>query len=172
MKRDPASPRRSVYAPGPLLLISNPDPLADCPPVPNHSPNTADEPYVAVNPANTQNIVAEWMDHGQGGNVASASFEGGKTWRNVPIPGIAQCTGGTAPEAVDPWLSFAPNGDLYSTGVAFGLPAQPMLVNKSMDGGQTWSNPIQLNTTGNPARFDDKPSITADPTNPNLVYAT
>src|SRR5207253_10298 len=100
----------STYIPGPLLLISNPDPLADCPPVPNHSPITADEPSVAVNPTNPKNIVAEWMNHGQGGNVAGASFDGGKTWQNVAIPDISQCTGGTAPEAVDPWLSFAPNG--------------------------------------------------------------
>src|SRR5207253_4579680 len=129
--------------------------------VPNHSPITADEPSVAVNPTNPKNIVAEWMDHGQAGNVAGASFDGGKTWQNVAIPGISQCTGGTSPEGVDPWLSFAPNGSLYSIGVAFDpsgkLPAL-MLVNKSTDGGLTWSNPIQVNTTGNPARDDDKPA--------------
>jgi hypothetical protein len=159
------------FTPGPLVLISNPDPLANCPP--GHlGADVAAEPYVTVNPTNRQNIVAEWIDHGQAGNVAGASFDGGKTWRNVAMPGISQCTGGTAPEGVDPWLSFAPNGDLYSIGIAFGLPAQPMLVNKSTDGGLTWSNPVQLNMTGNPARDDDKPSITADPTNSNFVYAT
>jgi probable HAF family extracellular repeat protein len=162
---------QSAFTLGPLVEISNPDPLASCPPgiLPA---NAAAEPYVAVNPVNPKNIVAEWIDHGFAGNVAGASFDGGKTWQNVAIPGIAQCTGGTEPFSADPWLSFAPNGDLYSIGVGWGGANGAFLVNKSTDGGLTWSNPIQLNTTGNPARDDDKPSITADPSNANFVYAT
>jgi probable HAF family extracellular repeat protein len=163
---------------GPLIEISNPDPLANCPPSGFQPPDEAAEPYVAVNPANPKNIVAEWIDHGFAGNVAGVSFDGGKTWQNVAIPGITQCTGGTETRAADPWLSFAPNGNLYSIGVAEGLKGNgQLLVSKSTDGGMTWSGPIQVNSPGNSGNgfgpvIDDKPSITADPTNPNLVYAT
>lgn len=167
----------STFTPGPLVLISQPDPLADCPSG-KLGANVATQPYVVVNPTNAQNIVALWIDHGTAGLVAGASFDGGTTWQNVAIPGFTQCTGGTEPNAWDPWLSFGPNGNLYSIGHGDGSkgPSQ-ILVNKSTDGGRTWGSPIELNATdysGNgygPVK-DDKPSITADPTNPNLVYAT
>jgi hypothetical protein len=163
----------STYIPGPLALISNPDPLANCPAVPILPPAASAEPYVAVNPANPQNIAAAWIGHGGAGNADSASFDGGQTWQNVFIPGITQCTGGTNLQGANNWLSFAPNGDLYSIGLgAVGGPWL-MLVSKSTDGGRTWSpSPIQVNTIGNPAHVDDKPSITADPSNSNYVYAT
>jgi hypothetical protein len=52
-----------------------------------------------------------------------------------------------------------------------------LLVSKSTDGGLTWGSPIQVNAPGNSGTGygpvnDDKTSITADPTNPNFVYAT
>jgi hypothetical protein len=126
----------------------------------------AAEPYVAVNPTNPKNIVTAWIDHPFAANVASVSFDGGKTWQNVPIP-VSQYEGGPYSGAGDPWVSFAPNGDLYaSSGFA------TIAVNKSTDGGLTWSQPIQLVTDPDPSRTEDKPSITADPTNPNYVYAT
>jgi hypothetical protein len=160
-----------VASTGPLVPISNPDPLASCPPTGFVSPDAATEPYVAVNPTNANNIVSAWIAHGHAGNAVSTSFDGGKTWQIVVIPGITKCTGGTYPQSANNWLSFAPNGDLYSIGGAFGM-TPLILVNKSTDGGLTWSIPIQLNTTGNPAHSDDKPSIAADPSNPNYVYAT
>jgi hypothetical protein len=124
----------------------------------------AAEPYVAVNPANPKNIAAVWMDHPGFANVASVTFDGGTTWQNVPIP-VSQYEGGPYPGAGDPWVSFDPNGGLYASSVA-------VPVNKSTDGGLTWSQPIQLVTDPDKSRDDDKPSITADPTNPNFVYAT
>jgi hypothetical protein len=160
------------FSAGPLVEVSNPDPLANCPPG-FLGANVAAEPYVAVNPVNPRNIVAEWIDHGFAGNVAGASFDGGKTWQNVAIPGVTQCTGGTAPFSADPWLSFAPNGDLHSIGAAFGNGHVflGLLASKSTDGGLTWTSPTQIDTLST-SRSDDKPSITADPTNPSNVYAT
>jgi hypothetical protein len=161
----------AAYTPGPLLLLSNPDPLAGCPPG-FLGANVAVEPYVAVNPANPNNLAAIWIDHGFAGNAVGVTLDGGTTWQNESLPGTTQCTGGTNPAAADPWLSFAPNGDLYAIGDSLGKNVAALLVNKSTDGGLTWSNPIQVDTTGNPARDDDKPSLTADPTNANFVYAT
>src|SRR5262249_10253529 len=135
------------YTPGPLVLLSDPDPLAGCPPgiLPA---DVAAEPYVAVNPANPQNLAAMWIDHGLAGTADGLSLDGGTTWQNESLPGITQCTGGSSPDAADPWLAFAPNGDLYAESGTFGDKKEGgFLVNKSTDGGRTWSSPIQLNTT-------------------------
>ena len=162
---------------GPLVEVSNPDPLASCPPG-FLGANVATEPSIAVNPTNPKNIVASWIDHGTAGLAAGVTFDGGKSWQNVAIPGLTQCTGGTEQDAFDPWLSFAPNGSLYLIGIPEGLKGTVQVsVSKSTDGGLTWGSPVQINTPGNSGSGygpvqDDKPSITADPTNPNFVYAT
>jgi len=160
------------FNPGPLLLISNPDPLANLPPGPRGA-GVMTEPIVAVNPANPKNIAAIWIDDGYAGNVAGVTFDGGQTWQNVAVPGLTQDTGGSNLAAADPWLSFAPNGVLYSSGISFPNKSAPgqILVNRSTDGGLTWSSPTQVNTIEQSIQTD-KPSITADPTNPNFVYAT
>jgi ELWxxDGT repeat protein len=107
---NPASPG---YAAGPLVEISNPDPLPNAPPGFSGT-NVGAEPYVAVNPANPKNIAAVWMDHPFSANAASVTFDGGTTWQSVPIP-ISQYEGGPYPLAGEPWASFAPNGDLYAS---------------------------------------------------------
>jgi hypothetical protein len=161
------------FTPGPLVEVSNPDPLADCPPG-TLGADVAAEPYVAVNPTNPNNIAAIWIDHGNAGLVAGVTLDGGRSWQNVAIPGITLCTGGPWQRGWDPWLSFAPNGDLYSIGKGKDASKEGQIfVNKSTDGGRTWSSPIPLYTPDNSnSVFDDKPSLTADPFNPNDVYAT
>lgn len=50
---------------------------------------------------------------GARGNVAAISFDAGATWTNVAVLGITLCPGGEFERASDPWVSFAPNGDVY-----------------------------------------------------------
>jgi hypothetical protein len=157
----------SGYTPGPLLMeVSNPDPLPNAPG--DTGANVVLEPYLAVNPTNPKNIAAAWINHPFAANVASVTFDGGKRWQNVPIP-ISVYSGGPYQQAGDPWLSFAPNGDLYASSVV-PFPSA-VLVNKSTDGGLTWSQPINL-VTATAKGENDKPSITADPTDSRFVYAT
>src|SRR5690348_10200770 len=83
-------------------------------------PNAEPEPRADVNPSNPANIVGayqqdRWSDGGSRGLVSSWSKDGGATWHPVVIPGISKCSGSpTYDRASDPWVSFAPNGDLYA----------------------------------------------------------
>lgn len=40
-------------------------------------------------------------------------MDAGENWQTVIPPGVTECTGGSFDRASDPWLSFAPNGDLH-----------------------------------------------------------
>ncbi|HZD01598.1 MAG TPA: sialidase family protein [Actinomycetes bacterium] len=142
--------------------------------------NTEVEPWVDVNPTNPDNIVATWQQDrwdngGSRGLVAGVSMDGGATWTQVVIPGLSRCSGSeTWIRASDPWLSFAPNGDLYhislstSGGItAAGLPDSSMLVSKSTDGGLSWGSPVTLIADRGPSILNDKEAITADPNDQN-----
>jgi hypothetical protein len=137
------------------------------------------EPYLVVNPQDPDNLVGTWQQDrwsngGARGLVAAVSRDGGETWRRVVVPGISKCSGGSFSRASDPWLSFAPNGTLYHISLsssAAQLGPSALLVNKSSDGGLTWSEPITIVEDTDPTALHDKESITADPTDADLVYA-
>ena len=80
--------------------------------------NSEVQPRIDVNPSHTANIVAiwqqdRWSDGGSRGNVAGVSFDGGTTWQIVPIPMVADCTGGPWERASDPWVEFGPDGQVF-----------------------------------------------------------
>jgi len=145
------------------------------------------EPMVAVDPTNPQHLIGvwqqdRWSDGGAAGQLAGASFDGGRTWSRTSAA-LSRCTGGTAanggdyPRVSDPWVSIAPDGAAYQIGIAFGgnlfAPSSfgAVLVSRSADGGRTWGTPTALIRDGS-SPFNDKESITADSTNANFVYAT
>lgn len=149
--------------------------------------NSEVEPFVAVNPANPNNIVGvfqqdRWSNGGAHGLVTSTSHDGGATWVESWAH-FSTCSGGTAANggnydrASDPWVTFAPNGDVYqiSLSASADVTVSAVLVSKSVDGGDTWSEPTTLarnvSAFGFGPGFNDKESITADPTNANNVYA-
>ena len=142
------------------------------------------EPYEAVNPANSSNVIGiwqqdRWSDGGSHGLVAAYSMDGGKTWKEQPLP-MSTCgsnVGANYQRASDPWVSFSPNGTAaYAISISFsGLSlasgsSGAVLVTRSGDGGATWSAPIPLISDGASA-FNDKESVTADPNNSNYAYA-
>src|SRR5256885_1880314 len=75
------------------------------------------------------------------------------------------------------WVSFGPTGTAYQISLSFdaNTARNGVLVSKSADGGDTWSEPTSLiRDSGNrdvSYAFNDKESITADPTNSNYAYA-
>ncbi len=145
--------------------------------------NAEVEPWIAVDPTDPDHLVASWQQDrrspgGALGFVAAVTFDGGATWEQVVIPGLTLASGGEFQGGADTWLSFAPNGDLHHIVVCADytksekkLGHDAILANKSVDGGLTWSDPIKLIEDKNNSNFNDKPSITADPTDPNRVYA-
>src|SRR5438876_5230004 len=178
-----------VYANPSTTLVSGPSPFSSCTiggPGTNYV-NAEVEPRVAVNPKNPSNIVGvfqqdRWSNGGAHGLVAGVSHDGGTIWSETWAH-FSTCAGGTAANggnydrASDPWVSFAPNGDAYqiSLSASADLTLSAVLVSKSVDGGDTWSEPTTLarNVASFPEGpgFNDKESITADSTASGYVYA-
>jgi hypothetical protein len=154
-------------------------------------PNSEVEPWIDVNPTDAANIVGiwqqdRWSNGGARGLVAGVSLNGGLSFMKVPIPKVTLCSGGTAANgggyqrATDPWVTFGPNGDLYQLSLSFNDLDPPfttfdfdhaLLASKSTDGGLTWSDPVVVKRDTAPTVFNDKQSITADPTSASFVYA-
>ncbi len=147
---------------------------------------TALEPSLVVNPTNTSNLIAEWQENrwSTGGSQAlelGASSDGGMTW-TLTNAAFSVCTGGSAgnagnyQRASNGWLTVSPSGVVYALSLSFSGGAllagssSGQLVARSTDGGFIWGPPVALIADGADF-FDDKGSITADPTNDNYVYA-
>jgi hypothetical protein len=149
--------------------------------------NAEVEPMLAVDPTNASNLIGvwqqdRWSNGGSHGLMTGYSSDGGRTWKRTAAA-FSRCAGGNAgnggdyERASDPWVTFAPDGAAYQVSLSFsGAENQPgsssaVLVSRSADRGRTWSVPVTLIRDG-PAAFNDKDSVTADPTDARYVYAT
>jgi hypothetical protein len=149
--------------------------------------NAEVEPMIATESRDANHLVGvwqqdRWSDGAARGLLTGVSFDGGQTWAPYGAA-FSRCAGGNAgnggdyPRATDPWVSIGPDGTVHQSALAVvGDVLQPgsasaILASRSTDGGRTWSNPVALRTDGEDA-FNDKDSLTADPTDPRLVYAT
>jgi BNR repeat-like domain len=174
----------------PLTVLSGPSPFAGCDisgQTGTNFLNSEVEPWVDVNPTDPDNVIGvwqqdRWSNGGARGLVTAATHDGGLTWKTT-FPHFSTCSGGTAANggnyerASDPWVSFAPNGDAYQISLSVNLfndPATAILVSRSDDGGDSWSEPVTVARDRSdvaPFLFHDKESITADPTDSHFVYA-
>jgi hypothetical protein len=142
--------------------------------------NSAVEPSIATDPNNPLHMVTvwqqdRWSDGGSRGIMAAVTTDGGATWTDTAIPGVSEVTGGPLPRVSDPWVSFSPNGTVYVSTLALVGDSgsdETIYISKSMDGGFTWGAPTALISDTDAYHFDDKDSLTADPTNSNYVYVT
>jgi hypothetical protein len=174
-----------TYAADPPVNASSPSPFATCTiggPGTNFV-NSELEPLVDVNPTDPGNVIGvyqqdRWSNGGAHGLVTSTSFDGGATWAESwahfsICAGGNVANGGDFQRASDPWVTFAPNGDAYfmSLSASADLRTSAMLVAKSTDGGDTWTEPTTLIRETSDFNFNDKNSMTADPTDSNFVYA-
>jgi hypothetical protein len=157
---------------GPLLELSRPNAVGACDDgfrLPGTmTVNDAAETILVVNPAHPNNLVAAWIQGPFQNDIIAASFDGGTTWQQAPLP-VSLCSGGPYAITGDPWLSFAPNGDLFCVVLVGASPDETYAaILKSSDGGLHWSAPALVDT---PAFAPDKCTVTADPTDARLVYA-
>ncbi|HTO81981.1 MAG TPA: sialidase family protein [Methylomirabilota bacterium] len=177
---------------GPLVQITGPSPFNGCTADdPNGQEaegsvffaNSEIEPFIDVNPAAPDHMIAvwqqdRWSDGGARGDVSAFSEDGGATWETVTPPTFTECSNGTFERASDPWVTFAPNGDAYFESLSFDEDLtifgghSAVQVSKSTDGGHSWGPPVNLIEDNDPNVFNDKESMTADPTNAKLAYAT
>jgi hypothetical protein len=180
-----SSVNAGTYTVAPLTLTSGPSPFAACT---IGGPgtiyvNAEVEPWVDVNPSNPKNIIGifqqdRWSNGGAHSLVAAVSHNGGKTWKRTWAH-FSLCSGGTATNGggyertSDPWVSFSPTGEAYQIAISFNQSnaTNSVLVSESSDGGDTWSEPTTLIVDTSLFNFNDKESITADPTDSNFVYA-
>ena len=185
----PGPPPLVVVAPESQFRVSPASPFAancEAPTAGTAYVNSEVEPHVAVNPANPSNWIAVWQqDRWSNGSArgtrSAVTFNGGGTWASNGGT-FSVCGGGTAgnsgnyQRSTDPWVAFAPNGTAFQmalstsgTSLTAGS-SNAMLVARSTDGGLTWGAPTTLILDGG-SFFNDKNTITADPTDARFVYA-
>jgi len=170
-----------------LARASGPSPFSECNllliPGEVNTLNAEVEPWVAVNPRDPANVVGVWQQDrftfgGSRGLVTGVSHDGGRSW-NRTFAHFSRCAGGNPSNggdyerASDPWVTFSPNGVAYQIGLVidfFDFPGG-VLVSRSTDGGDTWSEPTTLILDTDPTVGNDKTSITADPIHSRFVYA-
>jgi hypothetical protein len=180
---------------GPLVQVSGASPIATCNGDDGNVGGTEFvhsevEPFLAVDPSNPGVLIGAWQQDrwsngGSEGNVTATSTNGGTGWSVNAQTKSSKCTGGTAANggnyerASDPWVTISPNGTAYLMslsvdsnpgGFANAFPSA-MLVSRSTNHGASWQNPVTLIRDENPAVFNDKNSMTADPNNSSFVYA-
>jgi hypothetical protein len=191
------APATAGAAVDPLTLVSGPSPFAaGCEGAPQTGTvfrNAEVEPWVDVNLADANNLVGDWQQDrwsngGASGNLSAFSLDGGMSWTIPPISPasdtgqakFSRCTGGNAANggdferATDPWVSFSPNGVAHQ--VALGINdsnvANAVLTSRSSDKGANWEDPVVVKFDDQANFFNDKETITADPTDSDFVYVT
>lgn len=128
------------------------------------------EASIAINPANIDHLVAVSLQAMKPGsavrtsNFSYASFDGGRTWRTVPVPNEHQRVHG------DDAITIAGDGTIYHSYIAFdGIRvARPdrassgIYIRSSRDG-VSWNEPVAVVDHVNTAiPFEDKPWLAVD----------
>jgi hypothetical protein len=192
-----AAPATATAAVDPLTLVSGPSPfVAGCEGAPQTGTvfrNGEVEPWVDVNLADDDNLVGNWQQDrwsngGASGNLSAYSLNGGATWTIPPISSapdtgqakFSRCTGGNAANggdferATDPWVSFSPNGVAHQVALSINDSnfANAVLTSRSEDQGANWQDPVVVKFDNQANFFNDKETLTADPTDSRFVYVT
>jgi hypothetical protein len=101
------------------------------------------EPYLVMDPTNSQHLVAAWMGFQFNNKVvikSSVSSDGGDSWSTPTWQAHVNPSFSSA----DVSLSYAPSGSLYMAYIDYdnvNFTDGKVLVRKSSDGGLTWGNP-------------------------------
>lgn len=133
----------------------------------SHECGSQSETFIAINPANGNNVVAGSNEIQRLPMRAMASSNGGSTFTGVDLPLPPPRTNNGFDFGSDPSMAFDSNGNVYygyiivffSAGGA--INGTEMAAARSSDGGLTWDATYFAPQTGN-GQFNDKPMITVD----------
>ena len=122
------------------------------------------EPYIAVDPSNSQHLVVAWMGYFPYTKAyikTKVSFDGGNSWSKLnSIPHTNLLYG-----SADPSLAFDNAGNVFLSFIDFDKNSASggLFVVKSTDGGLTWGNPVEvINTNSDTQKPIDRPWISID----------
>ena len=148
------------------------------------------EPYIAANPVDPNNLIGAWQQDrwsngGAVGLVAGVSTNAGESWTQVRLP-FERCTAPANPVATkyvrasDPWVSIGPDSTAYavSLSVNFDTNDNAVLAATSTNKGLNWGNLRAVKADAGTSAviptltrfFNDKESVTADPTRAGFAY--
>jgi hypothetical protein len=171
---------------GPDQQVSGPSTLTACPfgasaDFASAYDHAEVEPQVGVNPTNPSEMIGvaqqdRWPDGGARGLTSWISSNGASSWAKLPDVPWSACQGG--PErfgrVTDPWVSYDRAGNAYFIGqpidsAELGISA----ISVTSREGAGWKPPtILIEDEGSRGVFNDKVSITGDPTRAGHAYAT
>ena len=162
----------------PLVALSGRSPFADrCGTGEATQAGAEVEAHLAVDPSDPAKLVAAWQQDRSGlsggalSTGVSVSADGGRHWRRVDVPGTTSCPSDAFVRRSDPWVSIGADGIAYLATLELRVDAastrSKVLVNRSVDGGATWSPPVTLVDRG---ATEDKEAVTADPARPATAY--
>jgi hypothetical protein len=123
------------------------------------------EPYLSINPINSQHMVVAWMGYLPFTNVlikTKVSFDAGQTWSNRnPIIHIHPLYG-----SADPAIEFDNSGNVYLSYIDYSssLDSGAVYVTKSTDGGLNWGTSVEvINAHSDAGKYPvDRPWISID----------
>lgn len=139
------------------------------PSVAGAEPDTQTEPDVAIDPANAQIITAGFQQgrYNDGGSVDigyATSQDGGATWADGNLPKLTTEVGGPFDRASDISIAYGADGTGYAQTIAFNQnnPRSTVTVQRSTDGGLTFSDPVLVVDDNDVNIFNDKNWIAVD----------
>ncbi|MCB0523911.1 MAG: T9SS type A sorting domain-containing protein [Lewinellaceae bacterium] len=135
------------------------------------------EPFLAVNPANPQNLVVAWMGFVLSSGVrpqikTRSSYDGGNTWSDIVIMPHIQNTY----QSADPTMAFDENGNLFLAYIDYQKDPDEgaVFLFKSVNGGLNWTGPTEIiNADADGTKLPiDRPWLTINETGQHLYLTT